>query len=366
MEQIQLPDGKKVWLVSDYAGTRSVLTDPRLTNDPLRMGDKAPFSAFPESIASVMAHDMLNNDPPHHTRLRRLVTPTFTVRRIGDHRPYVERVAAELIDNFGETPDLVGDFAGPLATTVLGVLLGIAPEDAADVRYWSEMFVLDLLTRNEEAIEATHRLIDYTKALVVARRENPGDDLVSRLVSMHDDEDRLNDEELASMIFTLVIGGQTATTQLLAKALYLLLTHPDQLELLLNDWSLLPSAVHEVLRIDPPLQMTSFRMATEPIELDGKTVPPGDIVVCALKDANRDPARFTDPERFEIRKGDSQHLGFGHGLHRCIGANLAELQCQVGITAFFTRFPHAKPVGEVTWRQTPLITALTSLTVERN
>ncbi len=362
MEQIQLPDGKKVWLVSDYAGTRSVLTDSRLTNDPLRMGDKAPFSAFPESIASVMAHDMLNNDAPAHTRLRRLVTPTFTVRRIAEHREYVERIAGELIDDFGENPDLVGDFAGPLAAKVLGVMLGIDPRDAEDVRRWSDMFVLDLLTRNEEAIDATHRLSEYTRQLVDERRENPGDDLVSRLVSMRDDEDRLNDEELASMVFTLVIGGQTATTQLLAKALHLLLTHPDQLELLLADWSLLPSVVHEVLRFDPPLQMSSFRMATEPIELDGQTVPVGDIILCALRNANRCPVRFTEPETFDIRKGDSQHLGFGHGMHRCIGANLAELQCQVGLTTFFGRFPNAK-AGEVTWRQTPLITALGSLPV---
>nr|AKQ20702.1 cytochrome p450 [uncultured bacterium] len=362
MEQIQLPDGKKVWLVSDYAGTRSVLTDSRLTNDPLRMGDKAPFSAFPESIASVMAHDMLNNDPPAHTRLRRLVTPTFTVRRIADHRPQVERIAAELIEHFGDRPDLVRDFAGPLATKVLGLMLGIDPADAARVRYWSDLFVLDLLTRNEEAMDATHRLAEYTRGLVDERRRNPGDDLVSRLVSMRDDEERLDDHELASMVFTLVIGGQTATTQLLAKALYLLLNHPDQLELLLADWSLLPSAVHEVLRIDPPLQMTSFRMATEPFEFDGKTVQQGDIVVCALREANRDPVRFTDPERFDLRKGDGQHLGFGHGVHRCIGANLAELQCQVGLTAFFRRFPHAKP-GEAEWRQTPLITAISALPV---
>lgn len=363
VEQIALPDGKKVWLVSRYAEARQLLTDHRLTNDTTRMGDQAPLAGMPEEVRAVVASDMLNCDPPAHTRLRKLVAPTFTVRRIAEYRPHVERIAGELLDGFGPEPDLVEDFAGPLATRVLGELIGMPAKDAPDVRRWSDMFVMELLTLSDEVMAATRSLSEYAADLVARRRDEPRDDMVTQLISLRESGDRLSDDELSSMVFILMIAGQTATAQLLAKSLHLLLTHPDQLAVLREDPSLLPSAVQEVLRIDPSLQMSAFRMTTEPIEIAGVHIPRGDIVLCSLLAANHDGLRFAEPERFDIQRLDNQHLAFSHGLHRCLGANLAELQAQVGISAFLRRHPHAR-VRHADWRQTPLINVLTTLSVD--
>ncbi|TWP50852.1 cytochrome P450 [Lentzea tibetensis] len=365
VDPIALPDGRKVWLVSRYDEARQVLTDPRLSNDTRKMGDQAPLAALPESVQAAVASDMLNCDPPAHTRLRRLVAPTFTVRRIAEHRPRIERIAHELLDACGAEADLVEDFAGPLATRVLGELIGMDPEDAPDVRRWSDMFVMELLTLSEEVMAATASLSEYAADLVRRRRDEPRDDMVTRLISLRDSGDRLSDDELSSMVFILMIAGQTATAQLLAKGLHLLLTNPDQLTALREKPDLVPSAVQETLRIDPSLQMSAFRMATEPVEVDGITIPRGDIVLCSLLAANHDAERFPEPERFDVRRRDNQHLAFSHGIHRCLGANLAELQAQVGIAVFAERFPHALLRAEdVSWRQTPLVNVLTTLPVE--
>jgi cytochrome P450 len=363
-----LPDGRPVWLVTGYAQARSLLNDARLSNDTAKMGDKAPLAALPDEVKSVVARDMLNTDPPVHTRTRRLAATTFTHRRISTFGPRLERITGELLDTFAgrDEIEVIEDFAGPLSTLALADLIGIPAEDARTVYHYSDMFVTELLSPSEKLLHATASLVEYARELVVRKRNNPGDDLITRLSAPLDSGERLDDDEVSSMVFILLIAGQTATAQLTAKSLYLLLTHPGQLDLLRSDWSLLPSAVEEFLRFDPPLRVSGFRMAREPIEIDGVTIPAGDIVICSILDGNHDAARFPVPGRLDIRRRDNQHLAFGHGLHRCLGGNLAELQAQVGIRSFLDRFPRARlavAVEDLTWLEAGIMRKLVELPV---
>lgn len=368
-EKTMLPDGRHVWLIKPHAEAQRLLGDPRFTNDTDKMGHKAPLAALPPEVKAVIASDMLNCDPPEHTRLRRLVARIFTARRVARFRPSVERIASELLDAFDDRDeaDLLDEFAGPMATRVLAELIGIPDADCQRVRRWSEMFVSNLLTDDDQVRQATNSLKEFAQDLVERKRaDRTGEDLVSHLIQTRDGGERLSDNELSSMVFLVMIAGQMATAQLLAKAVYLLLTHPDQLSALRSDASLLPGAVDEFLRYDPPLRVSAFRMATEPVQISGVTIPTGDIAICSLLSANHDESRFPNPERLDIRRSNNQHLAFGYGLHRCLGGNLAVLEAEVGISALLRRFPDLRlaiPEDRIPWAETGLMRQLLSLPV---
>jgi cytochrome P450 len=368
VHHVQLPDGRWVWMVNRYEEAREVLNSSCLSNDTSRMGANAPLGALPAQVQAVVAHDMLNMDPPAHTRLRRLVAQTFTNRRIAAMRPVVERIAGELLDAFGRRSevDLVEEYAGPLPTRVLADLVGIPAEDCPYVQKWSDTFVSELLIVSEQLLEATTRLGDYARTLIRDKRARPADDLVSRLISARDEGDRLSDEELGCMVAVLLIAGQTATTQSIAKGVFLLLTHGDQLAKVRADPGLLPTAVDEFLRYEPPLRVSAFRMTTEPVTISATTIPAGEIVLCSLPETNRDQARFPAADRLDVCRPDNQHLAFGHGIHRCLGANLAKLEAEVAIGSLLSRFERirlAVPVADLRWTETGIMTKLAALPV---
>jgi cytochrome P450 len=386
-----LPDGRPVWLVTRYEEARRLLNDPRFSNDTRRMGRKAPLAGIPEEITSVVAADMLNNDPPEHTRLRRSVAHAFTARRIAGFRPHAERIAEELLDTLrGRTEaDLVEDYAGPMATRALAALIGVPVADCERVRKWSETFVLELLSVSDQLMLATKSLTEYARELVDRKRADPGDDLLSTLIGDGGTDDggaddggmdesgahdggarggsrRMTDEEAASMVFILLIAGQLATSQLVAKGCHLLLTHPGELARLRADPSLMPAAVAEFLRYDPPLRVSAFRMATEPVELGGHTIPAGDVAICSLLDANHDERRFPHPERLDVCRTGNQHLAFSQGIHRCLGGNLAELEAEVAIGALLRRYGKIRLAGseeQVEWAERGLMRQLVRLPV---
>jgi len=366
IQHVQLPDGRWVWMVNRYEEARAVLNDSRLSNDTSRMGANAPLGALPAEVQAVVANDMLNMDPPAHTRLRRLVAQTFTNRRIAAMRPVVERIAGELLDAFGRRSevDLVEEYAAPLPTRVLAELVGIPAEDCPYVQKWSDTFVSELLLASDRLLEATTRLGDYARTLIRDKRARPADDLVSRLISARDEGERLSDEELGCMVAVLLIAGQTATTQSIAKGVFLLLTHGDQLAKVRADPALLPTAVDEFLRYEPPLRVSAFRMTTEPLTVSGTTIPAGEIVLCSLPETNRDEARFPAADRLDVCRPDNQHLAFGHGIHRCLGANLAKLEAEVAIGSLLGRFERirlAVPVADLRWTETGIMSKLAAL-----
>ncbi|MEU9336039.1 cytochrome P450 [Streptomyces sp. NPDC048290] len=346
VERIALPDGRTVWSVTRYAAVRALLADTdRFSNDASAMGAAAPLGALPAEVREVVAGDMLNTDPPRHTRLRQLVAHAFTARRVAGLRPSVERTAVRLAADLADRPDadLLAGYARPLPTLVLTALLGIPAADAGRVGAWSETFVTELLGAGDrdDLLAATRALLDYAGELVARRRtEAAGEDLVAELIGAG-----LDDTELVSMVFVLLVAGQTATAQLIAKTALLLLTDPGQLALARADRALIPGAVEEALRIDPPLRVSAFRRARRDVTVDGTVVPAGEIVLGSLSAAHRDPARYTDPDRADIRRTDLRHLAFGHGIHRCLGAGLARAEAEVAIAVLLDRFPALRLAG---------------------
>ena len=344
VSQVVLPDGRGVWMVSKHALAKLVLTDTSLSNDTSRMGAKAPLAALPESVRMVMAQDMLNTDPPRHTRLRQSVAQAFTAHSAGAMRPVADRIADRLLADLDTSVevDLVRHYAQPLPTLVLGALIGIPEQDCPDVRRWSDTFVSELLLPSDRLQAAAEWLGEYVTELIRRKHLDPGDDLLTRLIDAG-----LRDVELSSTVFVLLIAGQTAASQLVAKALHLLLSHPDQLAAVRADETLLAGAIEEVLRLESPLDVTAFRMTTEPLELDGVVIPAGEIVICSMPAINRDADQFHDPDIFDVRRTDNQHLSFGFGIHRCLGANLARVEAQAAVSTLL----RLRPASRITVRE---------------
>lgn len=367
VERVALPDGRPVWLVRAYQPGRALFTDKRLTNDTSRMGAMSPVAALPPEVRCIVEYDMLNTDPPRHTRLRRLMAEPFTARNVAAARPMIEEIAEQLLAPLSGKAELLADYAIPFPTLVLARLVGIPAADAPQVRDWSEQFVSGLLLINEEMPKAAAALSDYCRDLVRRKRSAPTEDLISRLVGECDEHGRLSDDELSSMVFVLMIAGQTATTQGIAQGLHDLLTHPDQLARLQADPGLLPGAVEEILRFRPPLIVSAFRMTREPVEIEGTLIPAGEIVICALPEANRDEHRFPGGQEFDVCRKDNRHLSFGHGIHRCLGADLAKLETEVAIAAVLRRFPRltlAADPDSLQWTEAGIMRKLDELPVQ--
>lgn len=355
--------GRPGYLVTGYAEAREALGDARLSKDT------AAFFAGRESRRRphpAVAHTMLASDPPRHTRPRKLVTKAFTTGAVEELRPFIARVTDELLDRWpaGERFDFVAGLAVPLPVVVICELLGVPEADRADVRRWSaELFAAG---RPDVIDAASHAMADYMTGLIAAKRLHPGTSLLDRLVSARDGDGRLSEEELVSLAVLLLVAGHETTTNALGNALLALLQHPAELARLRGNPDDIPAALDELLRFDSPVSTATFRFTTEAVTLGGTDIPAGVPVLVALGAANRDPARFPAPDRLDLDREAAAHLGFGHGIHRCVGAPLAKAETEIALRAVLTRFPGirlARPPGELAWRRTRLIRGLESLPV---
>ncbi len=306
-----------------------------------------------------MLRNLLSIDPPDHTRLRRLVQPSFTPRTMEALRPRIQAIADELIDNAeraaserGESApnrslELINTFAYPLPMNVISELLGVPPQDRPQVRTWSEVLIAGQ-GLSEEALAVIRDFSDYLRDLFAQKRRQPADDLTSQLVLAEEEGDKLDDDELLSMVFILIVAGHVTTVNLIGNAVLALLEHPDQLARMRANPELVPGAVEETLRYWGPVEMASPRYARESVELDGETIERGRILFPVLAAADRDPKRFPDPDRFDIERVDaSRHVAFGKGVHLCLGAPLARVEGQVAVETIFRRLPElrlAEPV----------------------
>ena len=367
---VQMPDGRRMWMVTRYADVRGALTDPRLGKDVHRFPGRS--LSWPSEAVGLHAH-MLHRDGPDHTRLRRLVQQAFTPRRVAQLRPRVEEIVDGLLDEMemaaarGGTIDLLDAYARPLPITVLFELLGVPTPDRA----WTTAAVLDYDDR-AKAERVVRELAAYITDLVAAKRAEPGDDLISALVRARDDsgidgaEAQLSDVELLSAIFQLIMAGFDTTVNLIASGTLALLTHPQEAARLRKDPSPLPAAVEELLRFTNPLNHATDRFTTEDTEIGDVVVPTGEWVLLATSSANRDPDQYPDPDRLDVGRDTSGHLAFGHGIHYCLGAPLARMEAEVALGALLARFPElslAVPEEELRWRPTSLMNGLTSLPV---
>ncbi|MDX2706532.1 cytochrome P450 [Streptomyces sp. PA03-6a] len=347
----------EAWLVTRYEDGLAALTDPRLSSDVRDAADPRLMARLPTTERESMIRTMLRADPPDHTRLRRLVSKAFTARRVAELEPRVQAVTDELLDAIvpAGRADLVEDFALPLPVTVISELLGVPVSDRYDFQRWTDDMVLQGPQPPDPAkIEAAWKQMHgYLTALLDAKRAHPGDDLLSALIATHDDEQRLDRHELISMSFLLLVAGYITTVNLIGNGIAALLTHPDQLRMLREDPELLPGAIEEFLRYDGPVNPGIARFAREDLTIAGVAIPRGATVVVASAIADRDPARFGDPDRLDITREDNAHLAFGHGIHYCLGAPLARLEGRIAIGTALRRLPGltlAVPPEELLWR----------------
>lgn len=355
--------GRSSYLVTGYAEAREALADARLSKDT------AAFFAgttSPRRLHPAVAHTMLATDPPEHTRLRKLVTKAFTTGAVTHLRPFITRVTDELLDQWtaGEPFDLMAGLAVPLPVIVICELLGVPQADRSEVRRWSE----ELFAAGQPDVidAASHSLADYMTGLIAAKRRTPGSSLLDQLISARDGDDRFSEEELVSLAVLLLVAGHETTANFLGNALLALLQHPAELHRLQQKPDDLPAALDELLRFDSPVSTATFRYTTEPVTLGGTDIPAGTPVLIALGAANRDPQRFPSPDLLELDRDAAAHLGFGHGIHRCVGAPLAKAEAEIALRALLTRFPEirlAVPPDRLKWRHTRLVRGLASLPV---
>jgi cytochrome P450 len=312
---------------------------------------------------------MLDRDPPDHTRLRRLVAPAFSARRIEAHRPLVDAAAARLLDGVGRSDqfDLVARYASPLPVTVITALLGVDSAEAAGLaRHGAALSTaLDGIRglRHLLALQrASADLVAMFERLIDQRRQEPGDDVLSALVAA-EGEGRLTGYELLVTCNLLLVAGFETTVNLLGNAVTALLNHPDQWAALRDDPNLAAAAVEETLRYDPPVQST-YRIAHVPVELAGERFAPGDGVMLLIGGAARDPAAYPDPDRFDLqRRPDAAHLAFSAGVHYCLGAPLARLEAEVGLRRLVERLPRLRRAGRARMRPASTIRGYAALPV---
>ncbi|WP_232667333.1 cytochrome P450 family protein [Pseudonocardia sp. TRM90224] len=364
VSRIRMPDGSTAWLVTGYEEARQVLADPRLVKAG---GPQAgPYGELmPPGYNTAKNTHLLNLDPPDHTRLRKLVSASFTRRRIEALGPRIQQITDELLDGFaGPGPiDLMQRFAIPLPIAVISEMLGIPVDGRAAFHAWTTTIMAGTTGRPDEVVAASVNMIDYVRGLVAGKRRAPTDDLLSALVHTRDGSDRLSEDELTSMVFLLLIAGHETTVNLIGNGTLALLTHPEQLAALRSRPELLPAAIEELLRFDGPLQVATPRCVAEPMMLGGCELAPGDIVVPALQPANLAQPGGTE---LDLTRESRPHLAFGQGLHFCLGAPLARLEGRIALGTLLARFPDlrlAVPPSALTWKRAVLLHGLHALPV---
>ena len=367
-------DGSPMWYVTRQSDVRTVLSDPRFVNNPASVPGGIRHDAraaalrklgITDDLAPYLTDSILSADGADHTRLRKLVSRAFTVRRVARLRPRVEEITAELLDGLADPAELIEQFAYPLPIRVVCELVGVPEEERADWRRWGTA----LATFDPQTVPtAVREMVDHVHELVALRRAHPVDDLLTALVQAHEEGDQLSDGELVTMVFALVMAGHETTAHLIGNGTVALLTHPDQLALLHRDPDLWPGAVHELMRWCGPVTATGIRYAADDLELGGVRIARGDAVEAVIASANRDPRAYPDPDRLDLTRrpagrGDG-HVGFGHGIHYCLGAALARQEGEVALKALFTRFPDLALVDPTpTWLPRPGMRRLARLPV---
>lgn len=372
VRQVVLADGRPAWIVTGYAEGRQALLDARLVKSIPRA-----LSIRPEIVAPGFAHPlfgrhMLASDGADHARQRRLVGGAFSTARMAAMRPRVQAIVDGLLDELERLPaedpvDLVANFTLPLPITVIFELLGVPIEDRVPLRGWFEAIFADPVSpaSGDGGRAAADSAYGYLCDLVAAKRSKPGDDLLSALTASVDD-DRLDEDELLSTAWLLIVAGHDTTVNLLGNGLVGLFRHPDQLARLRANLTLVPSAVEEFLRYDGPVQHTTFRMTTEPVTIGGVEIPAHEQVLIVTAAANRDPGRFAEPDRLDVARSDNHHIAFGHGIHFCLGAPLARLEGDIAFTSLLARFPAlrpAVPLDHIHWIYRLVLRGLVALPV---
>ncbi|MEU0568804.1 cytochrome P450 [Nonomuraea sp. NPDC005983] len=361
-------DGHQGWLVTGYAAARAVLADPRFSNRPERMHPPIParldLTKEMREQFRVPPGFFLRMDAPEHTRFRKLLTGQFTVRRMKQLEPRIEEITGACLDRMaasGKPVDLVQAFALPIPSLVICELLGVPYEDRDQFQNDTKVLV-NLETKAVDAIAAMQRVSAYLYGLIQRKRAKPDDDLLGGLV----ESGELNDEELTGVAFLLLVAGHETTANMLGLGTYALLTNPDQLALMRDDPSTVDNGVEELLRYLTIIHLGPVRNALADVEIEGRLIKEGETVTISLGAVNRDPERFPGGDHLDVTRPAGSHLTFGHGIHQCLGQQLARVEMRIGYPALLRRFPGlrlAVPPEEVPMRSDMSIYGVHSLPV---
>ncbi|MEV7583947.1 cytochrome P450 family protein [Streptomyces erythrochromogenes] len=357
-------DGMPAWLVTRYDDVRAALADPRLSLDKSHAVEGGYRGL---SLPPALDANLLNMDPPDHTRIRRLVSRAFTPRRTEQLRTPIRATADRLLDALGPagTADLVAAYAAPLPIVVICDLLGVPDDHRLDFRSWTDALFAPDPNRPGATKESVVAILGFFTELLAHKRSRPGDDLLSDLTAVRDtDGDRLSEDELMSLAFLILFAGYENTVQLIGNAIHTLLEHPEELARLRKDPSAIPAAVEELARYEGPAPLAIRRFPTEDVTIGGVTVPAGETVLLSLASANRDPARFPHPDLLDLDRDTSGHLALGHGIHYCLGAPLARAETEIALTALLERYPVLEAASPAPrWRRSLRARGLTELPV---
>ncbi len=369
----ELEAGFTRWALTRYDDIAMVLRDPRLSArrhwDVDWLPEESRAAAY--DVQQAYQRQVLFVDAPDHTRLRRLMMAAFTPRVVAGMRPLIQQLVDQMLDAVAPAGgmDVIADLAYPLPTSVIAAMLGVPPDDRPRFQVWAT----DMGTtfdgdparpeRAGRAYEGVASLLEYMADLVRQRRRSPRDDLTQALIAASDAGEVLSAEEVVANAALLLVAGHETTTNLIGNGLLALLRHPDQMERLRAQPDLIESGVEELLRYDSPVQMTA-RVAKEDLEIDGRHIAAGQLVVVFLGAANRDPAQFSQPNRLDVSRTENRHLSFAYGPHFCLGAALARLEGQIAFSTLLRRWPRLELATEtVRWRDNATLRGLVSLPV---
>jgi cytochrome P450 PksS len=368
---IVLPDKTPIWLVTRYEDVNALMKDERflknqrsaLTKEELRKQQWVPpfFKPLTENI--------LDLDPPAHTRLRALVHKAFTPRLIEQMRARVQTLVDELIDAAQRkgSMDLIADYALPIPLTIIGEILGVPQKDSLKFHNWSKKIV-SVTSRNDSLriILPIFSFVRYLRGYFKLRRKDLKDDLISALIQAEEAGDQMSDDELLAMVFVLLIAGHETTVNLIGNGMLALMENPGQMEMLRSDPTLIKPAIEELLRFGSPVLLATERYAREDVTLHGVTIPRGGMTFGVLGSANRDENMFANPDTLDITRENNKHLAFGHGIHYCVGAPLARLEGQIAVETLVRRLPKLRLQGSteaLRWRSSLILRGLEALPV---
>jgi cytochrome P450 len=370
---VQAPPYGSAWVVTRYAEVLTVLKDSRFSVDPhnLSRGNSMERWWTPRPFR-LITEGLLNKDDPDHYRLRNLVHKAFTPRLIGALQTHIEKITDDLLDQLDRRNpiDLMQAFAVPLPLAVISHMLGIPARDRFKFRRLMNGTVTGSprmgLFRMLRGAHAMYRLMGFLDSLLTLRRHEPDDGLITALVAAEQAGDSLSPDECLAMLFLLLFAGHETTVNLIGSGMLALIDDPEQLTSLIDQPILAESAVEELLRYTNPVQFGASRIALEDMELGGVTIKKGNVVVAMLSSANRDESVFPNPERLDISRSPNRHLGFGVGIHFCLGAPLARMEGRIAFNKLLARFPNVRlavPREEIRWRASPVFRGLNSLPV---
>ncbi|GAA0411480.1 cytochrome P450 hydroxylase [Acrocarpospora corrugata] len=359
------PSGLPVWQITRYDDVRDLLADPRLSKRPATTGRACPTGP------AGLQDNLVNADPPEHTRLRKLVNKAFVPAQVKALEPLIQATAEDLLDRMPPgTADLIDDFAAPLAFSMIRTILGVPDDlDTPELRG----MLLDTLTYDaagsDGKADLDRRLHAYLAELIARKRREGGHgsgDLLMHLIAACDEAGNLTERELIGTAYILLLVGQDTTVNLIGNGTLALLRHRDQLDLLRERPYLIDSAIEELLRYDAPVRKATFRAAAEPLPLHGTTIPAGDVVSLVIASANRDPDRFERADELDLTRTPNDHLSLGRGPHFCVGAALARLEGRIAFPLLLRRLGHielAVPPESLTWRPSRVMRGLTHLPI---